>query len=534
MSHGFRAKLAIAGFGASSFITLVAFQNFTAAPAVSADEKASSSAGAPDSRRPWFMMKKGAGISGGQELNRLKPANAKKYPTEAINRSYAEQAAGKIETLNAKWYYTWSTKPLLNDRPELNFVPMIFSSSTEGAYSKENISKGLDALVQARGQRFPKILLYNEPDHEEQGNLTPAQAQVAFTAMKPDFSKWTDSLVSPVQAGPGDRKTGEISWLDQFFANIQEPINRLSEPSLIDAIAQHHYIDPVKSGFVPPGANPDDPNDAFYSDPEKVEKAAHKMAVDFLSRLLAIHRRYGRPIWITEFGVVDRGTYNEKGSGCLPAPLPAGAQRNRIKPALIVRFLEKVLPELQMNSYIARYALFTNTDAHKELNRMAAIFKAKLVTKEGVAFCDTSELTDEVGKFYANFQPKDLCQRGEYQSAPGQMTEWVRAECGMPRGPGWRFNQKENQYRRDLSFEEAKVFTQSEDCNRWRDLDRRNPSEVTEGMTEACVLKGIYKADASRGWKRTLDHETNTYIYSRVANVDQEKLSIFIPGLAWR
>lgn len=173
-----------------------------------------------------------------------------------------------------------------------------------------------------------------------------------------------------MSAGAGDLVTGNIQWLTDFFALLNENIRPHSPDSLIGVLAYHTYPDPVAMGLIPPNANPNGSKDFFYKSTdfsnkkiyidniENIDRVARKLAKSFIQRLHYTYRAYKLPIWITEFGIADWQSTNckDKKTGILDrncAPI-----KNRISPLIVKRFLELVLPELYSRSYITRFATY--------------------------------------------------------------------------------------------------------------------------------------------------------------------------------
>ncbi|MET9224326.1 sigma-70 family RNA polymerase sigma factor [Lentzea sp. NPDC003310] len=162
---------------------------------------------------------------------------------------------GKALTdVRAGWYYNWAATPEgIPTPPNVEFVPMIWGA------------KSADDATIAKAKANGKVLLgFNEPDFPEQANMTPEQAldlwpKLAATGLR---------LGSPAVAHSGDKAGG---WLDRFMTGAAQRGLR------VDFIAVHWY----GSDF-------------------------SEAAVGHLRNYLeAVHARYGKPLWLTEYSLID-------------------------------------------------------------------------------------------------------------------------------------------------------------------------------------------------------------------------------------
>ncbi|MFD4879834.1 sigma-70 family RNA polymerase sigma factor [Streptomyces sp. NPDC058420] len=155
----------------------------------------------------------------------------------------------------ASWYYTWSTQHSGVTTPSSgSFVPMIW-----GASSVTDAS-----LAQARSYG-PYLLGFNEPDMAQQSNMTVEQALELW----PELMAAGKILGSPAVAYGGDTAGG---WLDRFMSGAQAKGYR------VDFITLHWY-----------GGD--------FRTPQAVEQLK--------SYLAAVHERYHKPIWLTEYALID-------------------------------------------------------------------------------------------------------------------------------------------------------------------------------------------------------------------------------------
>lgn len=200
-----------------------------------------------------------------------------------------EEALGDVR---AGWFYTWAANPQGIVAPEgAEFVPMIWGA--------ESVTP--EVLDEAKS--FGTILLgFNEPDLAEQADMSVDEA----LSLWPQLESTGMRLGAPAVAFGGDQPGG---WLDQFMAGAAERGYR------VDFIPLHWY----GSDF----------SDAATGHLE--------------SYLRAVHERYGKPVWLTEFALIDF-------SGGTPR-YPTEAEQ--------VAFINNATAMLAELSYVERYAWFT-------------------------------------------------------------------------------------------------------------------------------------------------------------------------------
>jgi hypothetical protein len=209
---------------------------------------------------------------------------------------YLSTSPSALTRLHAAWAYDWSwMAPAAT--PGLEWVPMIWGP---GSLTPPAIR----TLTAARRSGRARALLgFNEPDSASQSNVTPARA----AALWPQLEVTGLRLGSPAPAVPDD------GWLAQFMALARA--RRLR----VDFIALHFYQD--------------------FSDPA---------AVDQLRReLVALHSRYGRPLWVTELGAYDIRSWGLRMLSPPSYPLASA-------------YMRKVLSMLDRLSFVERYAWFTD------------------------------------------------------------------------------------------------------------------------------------------------------------------------------
>jgi RNA polymerase sigma factor (sigma-70 family) len=152
----------------------------------------------------------------------------------------------------ASWYYTWS--PTHSGISGPGFVPMIWGGDSADAAS----------LAKAK-QAGPYLLGFNEPDMAGQANMSVDQA----LALWPRLEAAGKVLGSPAVAYGGDTAGG---WLDRFMTGARQKGYR------VDFIALHWY----GGDFTAPDA-----------------------VAQLKAYVQAVHNRYHKPVWLTEFALTD-------------------------------------------------------------------------------------------------------------------------------------------------------------------------------------------------------------------------------------
>jgi hypothetical protein len=164
------------------------------------------------------------------------------------------------------WFYNWgiSFNNTLNSAVAaagIDFCPMAWNGLNADAL-RNYVAQHPDCQY---------LLAYNEPNLTDQANMTPAKAAELWPALKATATELGLKVVSPAMnygtlAGYSD----PIDWLDEFFTLVP-----LSD---IDAIAIHCYM----------------------SSPASVKS--------FVERF----RKYGKPIWMTEFCAWENNPTRDK------------------------------------------------------------------------------------------------------------------------------------------------------------------------------------------------------------------------------
>lgn len=245
-------------------------------------EPAADAPGSPDAKVPPMLDKR----SVTQTTAARKKSCLKGVATWAYPKSKAS-----IKNSRACWFYSWGPDRAGIAAPKgVEFVPMIHNASRIGDVAK----------VRNRGHRY--LLGFNEPDLGAQANMSVEQA----------LDLWPRLMSTGLILGsPSVANRGEIpgSWLDRFMKGAKKRNLR------VDFITLHWY-----------GAD-------FRAKPSANQLRGY---------LRKVHKRYKKPIWLTEFALTDftRGTPR----------YPSQKQQ--------AAFLREAVKMLRSEPYVKRYAWF--------------------------------------------------------------------------------------------------------------------------------------------------------------------------------
>lgn len=239
-----------------------------------------------------------------------------------------------IVNMKAHWFYTWGTfipEDQIESMPQnCEFVPMFWNGATA---TQANIDK-LNALYEEGKINY--VLGFNEPDLTGEANMSVGEALTKWKFICDNLNPGI-KLISPATSYPS---LSETSWMVQFMDGVAEQNLR------IDYIAVHIY----------------QPNTAtLFTDPLK-----------------AVYERWGKKIWITEFGVRDDNTGGD----------PA---KNRYTPAQMLSFTQTLLPQIEDMEGVDRYAWFNASPT------MSGLWPCALI--------DSNGLPTIVGDYYSSLHP---------------------------------------------------------------------------------------------------------------------------------
>lgn len=159
-----------------------------------------------------------------------------------------------LKDSGASWYYNWSstTGPIAKPT-DIEYVPMIWGADAV-----------TDTVLDQASKEGKALLGFNEPDLPTQANMTPEQALDLWPRLQSTGLR----MGAPAVASGGDDTGG---WLDRFMRGASERGLR------VDFIPVHWF----GGDFGPDAAN------------------------QLRRYLQAVHDRYQKPIWLTEYGLID-------------------------------------------------------------------------------------------------------------------------------------------------------------------------------------------------------------------------------------
>lgn len=192
-----------------------------------------------------------------------------------------------VENMNESWYYNWGINESNYVSDNKEFVPMIWNQDS------------LSWLQSEDAQKYSTILGFNEPDLESQANIaveTAAGYQEKFTE-------------SGLRVGSPAMASYPLNdWYQQY--------SKIVEMDDIDFIPVHIYYDWAGEG----------------------------MAEAFLKVIDETYAKYGKPIWVTEYGIANEWLY---GAHC--------SDKN-VKD--IKQYMKDTIAGLEERDYVERYTWF--------------------------------------------------------------------------------------------------------------------------------------------------------------------------------
>lgn len=171
--------------------------------------------------------------------------------------AYNSPSLAKLFIGKSQWAYNWGS---VNGglASGVEFLPMLWGAGAEktGTWVKD-ATAGIAAGATA-------LLGFNEPDHTEQANMSPAAAATAYKTHITDNFAGKAKLISPAVTNGGGSMG--LTWLKSFMS--------LCTDCKIDAVAIHWY---------------DSSSNVDY----------------FKSHIQDAHTQSGLPVYVTEFGTTD-------------------------------------------------------------------------------------------------------------------------------------------------------------------------------------------------------------------------------------
>jgi hypothetical protein len=260
-------------------------------------------------------------------VQNAEPATAMTWRGRGVaSAMYLKTQPDKLLRAGAGWSYNWTYR-VPASTPALDVVPMIRSASSL-------TNDAVSTLTRAKNDGDNKFLLgFNEPDSKNQANMTPTQAANLW----PKLQQTGLVLGSPTPANVTN------GWLKQFLELARARHLR------VDFIALHFY------------ANITDTN-ALARIKQQVE---------------AVRAHYGKPIWITEIGIIDTRTN------------PGSASVNW---ARSVKFMRAVTAMLDSKTYVHRYAWMADNVSSRPNLRWSTLYDANgRLTPLGTAYSQLSQ-----------------------------------------------------------------------------------------------------------------------------------------------
>lgn len=251
-----------------------------------------------------------------------------------FNADYEALAPG------VSWFYNWANlppttdiNPPYGDFPQLgmDFIPMCWNRN----YSLENIANYLSSHPETK-----YLLGYNEPNFIDQAHLTPAEAAEDWPKIQQFAKEHSLKLVSPAVNWSGWAQYNDpCTWLDEFFALLPD------KGAGIDYIACHFYVPGVAS----------------------------------IKENIARLKKYGKPIWLTEFCAATGNISND--------------------PSTQMKYMTEVVQYLEQDPDVFRYAWFmartNNTSWGAGINLLQAFPNQGHLTDLGKVFVYMSDFNPD-------------------------------------------------------------------------------------------------------------------------------------------
>ena len=187
------------------------------------------------------------------------PRDTPEHKTPAAGRkgvslNPVDGAGQALADSGASWYFNWASSTGAVTKPAgVDFVPMIWGPGSV-----------TDAELGQAAKEGRELLGFNEPDSPTQANMSPEQALDQWPRLEATGLR----LGAPAVATGADVAGG---WLDRFMQGAAQRGLR------VDFIPVHWY----GADFGPDAAN------------------------QLRGYLQAVHDRYHKPVWLTEYGLID-------------------------------------------------------------------------------------------------------------------------------------------------------------------------------------------------------------------------------------
>ncbi len=225
----------------------------------------------------------------------------------------------ELKDSGVSWFYNWAPDPQQIQAPAgVDFVPMIWGAGAVTAGNLANAKKSGNTL-----------LGFNEPDLAEQSNMTVDQA----LSLWPQLEATGMRLGAPAVAWGADQ---DGQWLDRFMTGAKAKGYR------VDFIPLHWYGGDFNS-----------------------KNATNQLK----SYIEAVHAKYDKPIWLTEYSLINFG-----GGQKFPTP------ENQAE------FVKESTTMLESLSYVEHYAWFAFPTSTNGQDETGLYRPGGAITKPGEAY----------------------------------------------------------------------------------------------------------------------------------------------------
>ncbi|KOX06512.1 RNA polymerase [Streptomyces sp. NRRL B-1140] len=175
-------------------------------------------------------------------------------PRKGVGLNSVAGASEALADSRSSWFYNWASSPDgVTGGTGAEFVPMIWGPGSV-----------TDAELERAARAGKALLGFNEPDHPGQADMSPEQALDLWPRLESTGLR----LGAPAVASGADVPGG---WLDRFMTGAEQRGLR------VDFIPLHWY-----GADFGPGA-----------------------ADQLRAYLQAVHDRYKKPVWLTEYALTD-------------------------------------------------------------------------------------------------------------------------------------------------------------------------------------------------------------------------------------
>lgn len=238
------------------------------------------------------------------------PAARRAAPARALkgasNSGMDPLSLRQIKSLKPEWYYTWLASRTYTGAP---FVPMIRDAN------KLLERDALGYVNRELGRTKTRNLLgFNEPDLRAQANMSVDEAVRLWPLLQTTGLR----LGSPATISP------TAAWLDQFMLRAKR------EKLRVDFMTMHCYAWPNSA--------------------------------DFLEKVTALHEKYDRPVWVTEYAVADWNATRKR--------------RNEYSRREVETFMRETVKGMRAMPFVERFAWKTRAITDRQMGT-SALFDLK-------------------------------------------------------------------------------------------------------------------------------------------------------------